>query len=51
MTAPGTNVIAPIVPFSTADEYPSHEAAYGRGGYRYDEQADVFVPPDEPTGT
>lgn len=35
MTAiPGTNVIAPIVPFSTQDEYPSHEAAYGRGGYR-----------------
>jgi hypothetical protein len=35
MTAiPGTNVIAPIVPFSTTDEYPSHEAAYGRGGYR-----------------
>ena len=35
MTAiPGTNVIAPIVPFSQEDEYPSHEAAYGRGGYR-----------------
>jgi hypothetical protein len=30
----GTNVIAPIVPFATDDEYPSHEAAYGRGGYR-----------------
>ena len=30
----GTNVIAPVVPFSTADVYPSHEAAYGKGGYR-----------------
>lgn len=35
MTAiPGTNVIAPIVPFSTEDGYPSHLALYGRGGYR-----------------
>jgi hypothetical protein len=31
---PGTNVIAPVVPFTTDDQYPSHEAAYGRGGYR-----------------
>lgn len=31
---PGTNVIAPIVPLDTADEYPSHLAAYGKGGYR-----------------
>jgi hypothetical protein len=30
----GTNVIAPIVPFDTADVHPSHEALYGRGGYR-----------------
>jgi hypothetical protein len=30
----GTNVIAPVVPFSTDDVHPSHEARYGRGGYR-----------------
>lgn len=31
---PGVNIIAPVVPFSTADVHPTHEAAYGRGGYR-----------------
>ena len=30
----GTNVIAPVVPFDTADAYPSHVATYGKGGYR-----------------
>jgi hypothetical protein len=30
----GTNVLAPVVPFDTADPYPSHVAAYGKGGYR-----------------
>lgn len=30
----GTNVIAPVVPFSTTDAHPSHDARYGRGGYR-----------------
>ena len=30
----GTNVIAPVVPFSTTDVHPSHEARYGKGGYR-----------------
>lgn len=30
----GTNVIAPVVPFDTADVHPSHEARYGKGGYR-----------------
>jgi hypothetical protein len=30
----GTNVIAPVVPFDTTDTHPSHEARYGRGGYR-----------------
>ena len=30
----GTNVAAPVVPFSTTDVHPSHEAAYGKGGYR-----------------
>lgn len=28
----GTNVAAPIVPFDTADTYPSHLAIYGKGG-------------------
>ena len=31
---PGTNVIAPIVPFSEVDKYPTHDAKYGKGGYR-----------------
>lgn len=30
----GTNVIAPVVPLDTADVHPSHEALYGKGGYR-----------------
>ena len=30
----GTNVLAPVVPFDTTDQYPSHVAAYGKGGYR-----------------
>lgn len=31
---PGTNVAAPVVPFDTTDVHPSHEALYGKGGYR-----------------
>lgn len=30
----GTNVGAPIVPFTTDDIYATHEAKYGKGGYR-----------------
>lgn len=30
----GTNVAAPIVPFDTADTFPTHDALYGKGGYR-----------------
>jgi|GEM_PF-3323695 len=30
----GTNLAAPIVPFTDADEYETHDEAYGRGGYR-----------------
>lgn len=30
----GTNVLAPVVPFDTTDVHPTHEALYGRGGYR-----------------
>ena len=30
----GTNVAAPVVPFDTTDAHPSHEAKYGKGGYR-----------------
>jgi len=30
----GTNVLAPVVPFDTTDSHPSHEARYGKGGYR-----------------
>lgn len=29
---PGTNVAAPIVPFDTADTYPTHDSAFGIGG-------------------
>jgi hypothetical protein len=31
---PGVNVVAPVVPTSTTDVHPSHEARYGKGGYR-----------------
>lgn len=31
---PGTNVTAPIVPYSETDIYPTHDDLYGRGGYR-----------------
>lgn len=30
----GTNVLAPVVPFDTSDMHASHEARYGKGGYR-----------------
>lgn len=31
---PGTNVIAAVVPFDSADIYSTHYAFYGRGGHR-----------------
>jgi hypothetical protein len=31
---PGTNVAAPVVPFTTGDIYATHSDAYGQGGYR-----------------
>ena len=30
----GTNLSAPIVPFTDHDEFPTHYAKYGKGGYR-----------------
>ncbi len=30
----GTNVSATIKPFTDADNFPTHEAIYGKGGYR-----------------
>ncbi len=33
-TLSGTTVIAPVVPTSTDDTYPSHYATYGKGGLR-----------------
>jgi hypothetical protein len=30
----GTNVLAPVVPFDTTDTHASHEARYGKGGFR-----------------
>lgn len=30
----GTNIAAPIVPFTSADEYPTHLSEYGKGGWR-----------------
>lgn len=30
----GTNVAAPVVPFSDYDIFPTHYAQYGRGGWR-----------------
>ena len=31
---PGTNIIAPVMPFRETDEYPTHDEKYGKGGYR-----------------
>lgn len=33
-TLPGTNLIAPIVPFSEFDTFPTHLSFYGKGGFR-----------------
>ena len=30
----GTNVAAPVVPFTSDDKYATHDAAYGKGGFR-----------------
>ena len=30
----GTNIAAPIMPFSSLDTYPTHESIYGKGGYK-----------------
>lgn len=30
----GTNLVAPVVPFTTDDKYPTHLAQYGKGGWR-----------------
>lgn len=30
----GTNVLAPVVPFDTTDGHATHEAKWGKGGYR-----------------
>ena len=30
----GTNVSSPIVPGTVLDEYPTHDAKYGKGGFR-----------------
>lgn len=30
----GTNVASPVVPFTEQDIYPTHEAKYGKGGFR-----------------
>lgn len=30
----GTNLVAPVVPFTTDDKYPTHYAKYGHGGWR-----------------
>lgn len=31
---PGTNIVAQIVPFTETDQYATHDAKYGKGGYR-----------------
>ena len=30
----GTNISAPIVPFTDLDKYPTHQAIYGKGGHK-----------------
>ncbi|MEO0075010.1 MAG: hypothetical protein ABIK31_02745, partial [candidate division WOR-3 bacterium] len=34
MSIPGTNIIDSIVPFTNFDNYPTHLAIYGKGGWR-----------------
>ena len=36
----GTNLAAAVVPFTTEDTYPTHMAAYGKGGWRSVEDLD-----------
>jgi hypothetical protein len=45
---PGTNVVAAIVPFTENDKYATHDAKYGKGGYRSvaDINARNAIPPD-----
>jgi hypothetical protein len=31
---PGTNITSPVVPFTDADTYPTHDSTYGVGGWR-----------------
>lgn len=31
---PGTNLASAVVPFTTADSFPTHHAEYGKGGWR-----------------
>lgn len=30
----GTNITSPIVPFTSSDNYPTHLAEFGKGGFR-----------------
>lgn len=30
----GTNITSPVVPFTTLDNYPTHLAEFGKGGFR-----------------
>lgn len=45
---PGINIPAPVVPFTTADTYATHDAEYGKGGFRsvatYQDMLDI--PPE-----
>lgn len=47
----GTNLAAPIVPFDSADTYPTHDEKYGKGGYRAvaDATARDAIPADRRT--
>jgi hypothetical protein len=31
---PGTNILGPIVPYTSEDNYPTHKSKYGKGGHR-----------------
>lgn len=49
----GTNVAAPVVPFDTADTYPSHMAEYGKGGlmqFQYSTQRNAIPSPRRTVG-
>lgn len=50
---PGTNISSGIVPFTSGDSYPTHDAQYGKGGWREvdtTDDRDAIPPPRRSVG-